>query len=136
MASNWDDLIKLFETELWSNFNEVVVDHAKNPRNLGRIEDASSYAFLSGQCGDTIQIWLKVNHDIIEEITFWTDGCGTTIASGSMITELANGKSIQDALKMSPIIVLNALGGLPEESIHCAILATNTLHEAIKNINK
>jgi len=137
MASDWDELIKLFENELWSNFNEVVIDHAKNPRNLGRIDEADSYAFLTGQCGDTIQIWLKINaEDVIEEITFWTDGCGTTIASGSMVTELAKGKHIQDALKITPLDVLNALGGLPDESIHCAILAVNTLHEAIKNRKK
>lgn len=134
MSSNWDELIKMFETEMWSDFNEIVIEHAKNPRNIGRIENASGYAFLTGQCGDTIQIWLKVNDDIIEDITFWTDGCGTTIASGSMITELAKGQSIEDALNISPLEVLNALGGLPDEHIHCAILATNTLHEAIKTI--
>lgn len=133
MSSNWDELIEIFEKELWAGFNEVVIDHAKNPRNVGRIDEASGYAFLTGQCGDTIQIWLKINNSIIEQIAFWTDGCGATIASGSMITELAKGKTIDEALKITPLDLLNALGGLPDEHIHCAILATNTLHEAIKN---
>ncbi|MGI6226347.1 MAG: iron-sulfur cluster assembly scaffold protein [Peptococcales bacterium] len=134
MASNWEQLIEMFENELWSSFSKVVIDHAKDPRNLGRIDNASNYAFLTGQCGDTIQIWLKINNDgIIEEITFWTDGCGATIASGSMITELAKGKSIKDALNLTPLDLLKALDGLPDEHIHCAILAVNTLHEAIKN---
>ena len=70
MSSNWDELIEVFEKEMWADFNEVVIDHAKNPRNVGRIDDASGYAYLTGQCGDTIQIWLMINNDIIEEITF------------------------------------------------------------------
>jgi nitrogen fixation NifU-like protein len=78
-------------------------------------------------------MWLKVKGDAISDASFLTDGCGTTIASGSMITELARGKSVAEARKISQGDVLNALGGLPEESRHCALLAANTLKEAIKD---
>lgn len=132
MFTEWDKLVAELEEHAWSDFSEIVIDHAKNPRNLGNIKDESSYAYLTGQCGDTIQIWLKIEGDLIKEITFWTDGCGTTIASGSMVTEMAKGKRIAEALKITPMEVLDALGGLPDDSVHCAILATNTLHEAIK----
>ncbi|MFZ7103925.1 MAG: iron-sulfur cluster assembly scaffold protein [Peptococcaceae bacterium] len=136
MSIDWEKLVKELESCFWSAFSETVIDHAKNPRNLGNIQDESSYAYLTGQCGDTIQIWVKIEEDMIKEITFWTDGCGTTIASGSMVTELAKGKNIADALQITPLEVLEALGGLPDESVHCAILATNTLQEALKKYQR
>jgi nitrogen fixation NifU-like protein len=80
-----------------------------------------------------MEIWLKVRDATITESTFMTDGCGTTIAAGSMVTELAKGKTVIQAQKISQQDVLSALGGLPEESQHCALLAANTLREAIKD---
>ena len=80
-----------------------------------------------------MQIWLRVRNGTISDATFWTDGCGTTIATGSMITELAKGRSIEEAQRISSSVVLNALGGLPEESLHCATLAAETLKVAIRN---
>ena len=78
-------------------------------------------------------IWLKVDSGKIKGITFWTDGCGTTIAAGSMITELAKGKTFIEAAKIRQQVVLDALGGLPEDSAHCAQLAADTLKQAIKD---
>lgn len=136
MTSELDKLIAEIQKEIWVDISETVIEHAQNPRNLGNIKDADGYADLTGQCGDAMQIWIKVDDYKIKEITFWTDGCGTTLASGSMVTELAKGKAVNDALQITPLDVLDALGGLPEESVHCAFLAVNTLHEAIKDYRK
>ncbi|MQL50889.1 iron-sulfur cluster assembly scaffold protein [Desulfofundulus thermobenzoicus] len=131
-----DKLAADIQKEIWSQFSDVFMDHAKNPRNIGRIENADGYGCVTGLCGDTIQIWLKVTDGKIGDIAFWTDGCGTTIAAGSMVTELARGRTLPEALQITPRDVLDALGGLPEDSVHCAFLAANTLHEAIKDYQK
>lgn len=133
MDSEFDKVVAEIEKEIWSKFSDVVIDHARNPRNAGRIKDADGYAEVTGMCGDAMQIWIKVRDDVLDEIAFWTDGCGTTVAAGSMVTVLARGKKVDDALKITPIDVLDALEGLPDESVHCAFLAANTLHEAIRN---
>ena len=115
------------------SYSATVIDHAQNPRNTGSIYDADGLAVVTGPCGDTMEIWLKVSDSIVHRATFWTDGCGTTIAAGSMITELAEGKTVAEAFKITQQQVLTALGGLPEESSHCALLAANTLKEAVKD---
>ncbi|MFZ6017723.1 MAG: iron-sulfur cluster assembly scaffold protein [Nitrospirota bacterium] len=99
--------------------------------NAEVMEDADGFASMISSCGDTMEIWLKINNDIIIRATFMTNGCGTTIASGSMVTEISKGKSIKEALKISQQDILDALGGLPEGNRHCALLAANTLKEAI-----
>ena len=114
-------------------YSATVIDHAMNPRNVGNMEAADGYASVTGPCNDTMDIWLNVKDDTIVKATFMTDGCGTTIAAGSMITELAKGKSVSQALRTSREDVLVALDGLPEESEHCALLAANTLKAAAKD---
>jgi nitrogen fixation NifU-like protein len=112
-------------------YSETVIDHAMNPRNAGTIADADGYGKVKGSCGDTMELWLKVNNVVITNVTFMTDGCGTSIAAGSMVTEMARGKNITEAIKITRQDILNELGGLPEESEHCALLASNTLKKAI-----
>jgi nitrogen fixation NifU-like protein len=104
-----------------------------NPRNLGIMQEADGFARVTGTCGDTMEIWLKVDGNTIINASFTTDGCGTSIASGSMVTEMAKGKSIGDAQRIGQQDVLDALGGLPDESKHCALLAADTLKEAIRD---
>lgn len=133
MSSEFDKMVEELTQEVWAGFSPVVVDHAQNPRNVGSIQDADAFGSVTGPCGDNIEIWLKVQDGIIKEATFWTDGCGTTIATGSMITEMAKGKTIDEAMKITQQDVLDALGGLPEESVHCALLAANTLKDTLKN---
>jgi nitrogen fixation NifU-like protein len=132
VASELDKIADL-EKEAWAGYSEAVIDHAHNPRNVGNIPDADGIGMVTGPCGDTMEIWLRVREEVIQEATFWTDGCGTTIASGSMVTELVKGKSIREVMRISEKDVLDALGGLPEESQHCALLAANTLKEAVKD---
>jgi len=133
MTTAWDKYQELIREEMRKLFSETVVDHAMNPRNVGNIEAVDGYASVTGPCGDTMEIWLKINSDTISDASFMTDGCGTTIASGSMVTEMAKGRTVFHAQKITRQDVLNALGGLPEESQHCALLAANTLKEAIKD---
>jgi nitrogen fixation NifU-like protein len=133
MSSELDDLQALIMADARKIYSEIVIDHAVNPRNLGAIQDADGYARITGTCGDTMEVWLKVKSNTITDINFMTDGCGTSIASGSMVTGLAKGKNIGEAIKISQQDVLNALGGLPEESEHCALLAANTLKAAVRD---
>lgn len=114
-------------------YSEKVIDHAHNPRNVGRIKDAEGFVRVTGPCGDTMEITLRIKNDRIVDVAFWTDGCGTSIACGSMTTQLVKGKSITDALKIDSKQILSALGGLPESDAHCALLASNTLKGAIKD---
>ena len=136
MTSAWEQFEELVKNQMRKTYSETVIEHAMNPHNLGDMEDYSSLAFITGPCGDTMQIWLRVNDGTITAATFMTDGCGTTIAAGSMITELVKGKSLEEAREINQKQVLNALGGLPEESEHCALLAENTLKEAIADYIK
>ena len=133
MSSEMDDLQKLIMADARKIYSDTVIDHAMNPRNVGDIKDSDGFARVTGPCGDTMEIWLKVKNGSICESTFYTDGCGTSIASGSMVTEMAKGKSIPEAMKITQNDVLRALGGLPEESEHCALLAENTLRAAISD---
>ena len=133
MASELDRIAEELEKEVWAGYTKVVRDHAQNPRNLGTTPNADGSGMFTGPCGDTMKIWLRVKEAVIREATFWTDGCATTIAAGSMMTEMAKGKSIREAMRITGKDVLDALGGLPEESQHCALLAANTLKEAVKD---
>jgi len=133
VISEFDGLEKSVMADMRKVYSKMTVDHIINPRNLGDMADASGFGRVTGPCGDTIEIWLEVKDGIVADATFLTDGCGSAIASGSMATELAKGRSIPEILKISQQDILKALDGLPEESAHCALLAANTLKEAIKD---
>jgi nitrogen fixation NifU-like protein len=133
MPEEFNELQELILGDTRKVYSEQVIDHALNPRNVGLMEDADGFARITGPCRDTMEIWIKVNDDIIIKSNFMTDGCGTSIASGSMVTELARGKNITEAQRISEQDVLTALGGLPDESEHCALLAANTLKAAIRD---
>jgi len=133
MSSEFDELQELIMADARKVYSETVIEHAMNPRNVGIIEDADGFAKITGPCGDTMEIWIKVNNNAIVEISFLTDGCGPSIACGSMVTEMAKGKSVSEAKKICQQDVLNGLDGLPKESEHCALLAANTLKAAISD---
>lgn len=133
MSTEFDELQKLIMADARKVYSDTVIDHAMNPRNLGDMQDADGFARVTGPCGDTMEIWLKVKNGNISQATFLTDGCGPSIASGSMATEMAKGKSITAAHKITRRDVLDALGGLPEESEHCALLAASTLKAALRD---
>ena len=133
MASEFNELQELVMADMRNVYSETVIDHAMNPKNVGDMGNADGFGRVTGSCGDTMEIWLKVRNGIIADAIFLTDGCGTSIASGSMVTELVKGKSIPQAQKVTQQGVLDALGGSPEDSLHCALLAAETLKEAIKD---
>jgi nitrogen fixation NifU-like protein len=116
-----------------------VIEHACNPRNLRRMEGPDACQTVTGPCGDTMEIYLRVGtmgtheerEERIEEITFMTDGCESALACGSMLTTMARGMSLEEAGHIEPDDLLDALGGPPEASAHCATLAVTTLREAI-----
>jgi nitrogen fixation NifU-like protein len=133
MSTEFDDVQQLVTADARSIYSETVIDHAMNPRNAGIMQDADGFARVTGSCGDTMEIWLKVKNDAILGVSFMTDGCGPSIASGSIVTEMARGKTVDEAQRISQQDVLDALGGLPQESEHCALLAANTLRAAIRD---
>jgi nitrogen fixation NifU-like protein len=115
-------------------YSEKVLDHFRNPRNVGAIEDADGYGKVGNPvCGDLMEIYIKVEDDIIKDIKFKTFGCGSAIATSSMVTELAKGMHIDEAMKITRKDVADELDGLPPKKMHCSNLAADALHAAIKN---
>ena len=133
MASEYFHVEDSVVEELRRAYTETVVDHTVNPRNAGRIPDADGFGTTTSDCGDTLEIWLKVNNDRIMNATFLTNGCGANIATGSMVTELARGKNVAEARNIGTHDILDALGGLPEGNVHCARQAAITLRLAIQD---
>lgn len=115
-------------------YTDKVMDHFSNPRNVGEIEDANGVGEVgNASCGDIMKIFLKVEDNIIQDVKFKTFGCGAAIATSSMVTEMAIGKTIEEAWKLSNEAVAEALDGLPSQKMHCSNLAADALHEAIKD---
>jgi nitrogen fixation NifU-like protein len=137
MSNDFEKTVNELQTSIMEDarkiYSEQVIERWLNPRNLGKIRNADGLAKIKGPCGDTMQISFKVKEGRLSKIKFITDGCASSIAAGSMATELAQGKKIEEAANISQQMILEALKGLPEESVHCALLASNTLKEAIKN---
>jgi len=115
-------------------YTDKVMDHFSNPRNVGEIEDANGVGEVgNASCGDIMKIFLKVEDNIIKDVKFKTFGCGAAIATSSMVTEMALGKTLEEAWDLSNEAVAEALDGLPSQKMHCSNLAADALHEAIKN---
>jgi nitrogen fixation NifU-like protein len=115
-------------------YSEIVLDHFKNPRNVGEILEADGLGEVGNPvCGDMMSVYIKVDGDRIADIKFKTFGCGAAIAVSSMITELAKGKTLEEAMKIKNSDVAKALGGLPPNKLHCSNLGADALHAAIKN---
>ena len=118
-------------------YSENVLDHFRNPRNVGEIEDPDGVGTVGNPvCGDVMSIYIKVNDDKIADIKFRTFGCGAAIATTSMTTELAKGKTLDEAMEITREKVAEKLGGLPPVKMHCSNLATDALHEAIEDYRK
>lgn len=118
-------------------YTDKVLDHFSNPRNVGEIHDADGVGTVgNAKCGDIMQIYLKVENDIIQDVKFKTFGCGAAIATSSVATEMVKGKSIDEALQISNKAVVAALDGLPSQKIHCSLLAEEAIHAAIEDYRK
>lgn len=126
-----DDLQEKILNEIRERYSPLVIEHWQNPQNWGIMNNADGYAKVTGPCGDTMEISIKVRNNRIEKCTFDTDGCGASVACASIITEMVASKAIAEARKLSQLDVLEFCGGLPEEDRHCALLAVDTLKQAI-----
>ncbi|MBO5036052.1 MAG: Fe-S cluster assembly scaffold protein NifU [Clostridia bacterium] len=115
-------------------YNEKVMDHFANPRNVGEIENADGVGEVGNvKCGDIMKIFLKIENGIIVDAKFKTFGCGAAVATSSMATELIKGKPFEEALQLTNKAVVEALGGLPPVKIHCSVLAEEAIKAAISD---
>lgn len=124
-------------SETYTLYNQTVMDHFMNPRNMGDLKDADGVGEVgAAACGDIMKISLKIKDGKIEDARFKTFGCGSAIASSSMATELIKGRSIDEAMNFSNQEVVDALGGLPPVKIHCSVLAEEALKAALEDYLK
>jgi nitrogen fixation NifU-like protein len=115
-------------------YSEKVMEHFMNPRNVGEIKNADGEGTVGNPvCGDMMTFYIKVNGDTLDDVKFKTFGCGAAIAVSSMISEMAKGRTIEEALKITNKDVADELGGLPSNKMHCSNLGADALHKAIEN---
>lgn len=113
-------------------YSDKVMDHFNNPRNVGVIENADGVGEVGNPvCGDMMKITIKVNDDHIDDVKFQTLGCGAAIATSSIVTEMARGMTLEEAVAISKKQVADELGGLPPAKMHCSVLATDGLKAAV-----
>ncbi len=118
-------------------YNDKVMDHFKNPRNVGEIKDADGVGQVGNpRCGDIMKMYIKVKDGIIEDIKFKTFGCGAAIATSSAATERVKGKTLKEALSISNSDIIKELGGLPPQKVHCSVLAEEAIESAIRDYCK
>lgn len=118
-------------------YSEKLLDHFRNPRNVGQMSNPDGTGKVGNpQCGDLMELYIKVEGDVIVDAKFMTFGCGAAIATSSMVTEMVRGKTIEEALKISNKTVADALDGLPPNKIHCSVLAEDALKSAIEDFQK
>lgn len=118
-------------------YSDKVMEHFTNPRNVGELEDANGIGEVgNAKCGDIMKIYMKIEDDIIRDVSFKTFGCGAAVATSSMATELVKGKSIQEALELTNKAVAEALDGLPPVKMHCSVLAEQGIKAAIQDYYK
>ena len=118
-------------------YSEKVMDHFRNPRNVGVIEDADGVGEVGNEkCGDIMKIYLKIESGIIEDVKFETFGCASAVASSSMATELIKGKPVAEAFELTNKAVAEALDGLPAYKMHCSVLAEEAIKNALEDYYK
>jgi nitrogen fixation NifU-like protein len=121
-------------TDPWSLYNDKVMEHFRNPRNVGEMENPDGVGRVGDPiCGDVMELYIKVKDRIIVDAKFKTFGCAAAIATSSMVTDMLKGKSVEEALKISNKAVVEALNGLPPAKVHCSVLAEDALKSAIEN---
>jgi nitrogen fixation NifU-like protein len=121
-------------TDPWSLYNDKVIEHFRNPRNVGEMENPDGVGRVGDPiCGDVMELYIKVKDGIIVDAKFKTFGCAAAIATSSMVTDMVKGKSVEEALEISNEAVVEALDGLPPAKVHCSVLAEDALKSAIED---
>jgi len=133
MTEEIDRFVRELQKEMLRGYSERLKHEFLNPQNLGRIDDSDSHVRVTGVCGDTVEMYLLIRDGRISDIKFMTDGCGPTIACASYVTKAAKGRTIEEALQISPEDVDTYFEGLPEGHRHCAKLSVMALGTAIEN---
>ena len=137
MATDFDRAMEELQQQVIEQaralYSAKVVEEFYNPKNLGRMREPDAHGLVHGWCGDTMEIYLRLDGERIQEAAFMTDGCGPSVACGSKLTTMIEGMSVAEASKIRPKDLLEALDGLPEENAHCAELAVSTLQNALLN---
>ena len=127
-----EQLQRNIEKKEEKTYSREVIKQYRNPKNFRSIENPNTIGEIKGPCGDTMRIMLKIKDEIITDASFWTNGCGASIACGNKLTSMIIDKKINFAEKITEIELEKKLQGLPEEHKHCALLATNTLKKAVE----
>jgi nitrogen fixation NifU-like protein len=118
--------------DIQSLYSEKVMEHFRNPRNVGEMENPDGIGHVGNPiCGDIMELYIKIKDNVITDAKFKTFGCGAAIATSSMVTEMIIGKTVDEALEISNKTVAEALGGLPAAKMHCSVLAEDALRSAI-----
>lgn len=128
-----ESVITILEQEDAKIYSQEVINEFRNPANIERMSDPDGHGVGDGICGDSMEIYVKVREGRIERCTFFTDGCGATIACGSRLTRFVTGMTLEDAMAIKPADLVSLLNGLPEEHVHCASLTVLALRNAIRD---
>ncbi len=133
MSSGLEEFNKLLMDEMKRAYSEKAMEYATNPVNIGPMQDANGYASVADSHGDELALWLKVEDNVIKKATYFTKGCLTIKIAAGAITEMVTGKTLEDAMEITPKELREFIGKTPRKTWHCTVLAVDTLHEAIRN---
>jgi nitrogen fixation protein NifU and related proteins len=137
MSEKLDDFVKDLQNEIFEDtvkaYGQRGFERWRNPLYMKSMDNPDGYGCIAGPCGDTMKIFLRLEKGIVKEASFQTDGCGSSMICGSFAAELALGKKPDELQNLTKEAILETIGGLPEEEQHCALLAANTLHQALES---